>query len=152
MADATGSTDSKSTSPHNLPSAFLWIPTSMTTAPSLTYSLSIIQGFPIATIKMSARFVTSFRSAVRLWHTVTVAFSLSIKRAIGFPTILLRPTMTHSFPSISTPLRFKSCTIPAGVQDTKPGWPMLRAPTLCGWKPSTSFFGEMRFITASSSI
>ena len=78
--------------------------------------------------------------------------SLSIKRAIGFPTILLRPTMTHSFPSISTPLRFKSCTIPAGVQDTKPGWPMLRAPTLCGWKPSTSFFGEMRFITASSSI
>ena len=38
--------------------------------------------------------------------------------------------------------------IPAGVHDTKPGCPIQSAPTLCGWKPSTSFFGEIARIIA----
>ena len=71
---------------------------------------------------------------------------------IGLPTILLLPSTTHSLPSISIPDLLMSWITPAGVHDTKPGCPMLSAPTLIGWKPSTSFFGDMVFITLSSSI
>ena len=63
---------------------------------------------------------------------VTVAFSRSIKSAIGFPTILLLPIITQCFPSILIPERFKSWMIPAGVQDTKPGSPIQSRPTLSG--------------------
>lgn len=62
---------------------------------------------------------------------------------MGLPTILLLPITTHSFPAISIPDLFRSWITPAGVQDTKPGLPIQRAPTFCGWKPSTSFKGEM---------
>ena len=62
---------------------------------------------------------------------------------IGIPTILLRPTTTQSFPSIEMPERFNNWIIPAGVQDTKPGSPVDKAPTLCGWNPSTYYAGEI---------
>ena len=51
-------------------------------------------------------------------------------------TILLLPITTQCFPAISIPDRFKSCIIPAGVQETNPDSPMLNAPTFCGWKPN----------------
>ena len=88
ICDALGITESKFTSPHSLFSAFLWIPTSMTTAPSFTYEASINLGFPIATMRISAFLHTSFKSFVCEWHTVTVAFSLSMRSDIGLPTIL----------------------------------------------------------------
>ena len=100
---------------------------------------------------MSALRQTAGRSTVLEWATVTVAFSLIIIMAIGFPTILLLPTITHSLPSVSIPLLLMSSMIPAGVQDLKPGRPMLSAPTLWGWKPSTSFKGEIARITSLAS-
>ena len=71
---------------------------------------------------------------------------------MGLPTILLLPITTHSFPAISIPDLFRSWITPAGVQDTKPGLPIQRAPTFCGWKPSTSFKGEIASSTFSSSM
>ena len=50
----------------------------------------------------------------------------------GFPTILLLPKITHSLPSISILLLFKSSIIPAGVQEIKPFCPIQSAPTLWG--------------------
>ena len=95
------------------------MPTSMTTAPSLTMSAVIPNGRPIAATRMSACEVISERFLVRVWHTVTVAFDHGrrfINRlARGLPTILLRPQMTTFFPSGSYPLRTNNCCIPAGV-------------------------------------
>ena len=71
---------------------------------------------------------------------------------IGLPTILLLPSTTHSLPSISIPDLLMSWITPAGVHDTKPGCPMLSAPTLIGWKPSTSLAGSISRTTAASSI
>ncbi len=36
---------------------------------------------------------------------------------------------------------------PYGVQGQKPGWPIIRAPALAMWKPSTSLAGEIVSIT-----
>ena len=83
---------------------------------------------------------------------MTVAFSLSISGAIGFPTILLLPITTQCFPEISILLLFKSSIIPAGVHDTNPFLPITSEPTLTGEKPSTSFLGDIDSITRSSSI
>ena len=63
IALAIGSTESKSTSPHNLPSSLL-IPTSTTTASLFTISPVKNFAFPTATAIMSAFFVTSFKLAV----------------------------------------------------------------------------------------
>jgi hypothetical protein len=75
----------------------------------LTISAVIALAFPIAAIKISACCVIAATFLVPVWHTVTVAFapfcfctSMPIK---GFPTILLRPTMTTCFPSGLCPLR-----------------------------------------------
>ena len=54
--------------------------------------------FPMAAIKMSALFVCSFKSLVFEWHTVTVAFLFKQHCINGFPTILLLPIITSSFP------------------------------------------------------
>ena len=53
---------------------------------------------PIATTRISALFVTSARFCVFEWQTVTVPLALSIRSAIGLPTILLLPMITHSLP------------------------------------------------------
>ena len=124
----------------------------MTTAPSLIYSDVIKRSFPIATIRISARFATSLRSFVRECATVTVPFSRSKRAAIGLPTILLRPMITHSFPSIEILDLFKSWMIPAGVQDKNPFSPIQSLPTLTGWNPSTSLSGEIVRMILSSSI
>ena len=54
---------------------------------------------------MSARRQTAGRSRVREWATVTVAFPpLAMRRrAMGLPTIMLRPMTTASLPEVSTP-------------------------------------------------
>ena len=109
-------------------------------------------GFPIATIRISACLHNSFKFFVLECAMVTVAFSRSISNAIGFPTMLLLPITTQCFPSISIFERFNNWIIPAGVQDKKPGSPIVIAPTLCGWKPSTSFFGEIAWMILSSSM
>ena len=79
---------------------------------------------------MSALFVTSFKSLVLECAIVTVAFSLSINIAIGFPTILLLPITTHSLPSISMSVLLIISIIPAGVQGKNVGAPMVSSPTL----------------------
>ena len=72
MAPAIWRTDSKSTSPHSLPSTRL-MPTSITVAPGFTISAVTNRGWPMAAIKMSAWRVISGRFRVRLWQIVTVA-------------------------------------------------------------------------------
>ena len=65
---------------------------------------------------MSARRHCSARSGVRLWQTVTVASSARSSRAMGFPTMLLRPTTTQCFPAGEMPYARSRAMIPAGVQ------------------------------------
>ncbi|MNC63719.1 hypothetical protein D3C75_1138650 [compost metagenome] len=60
---------------------------------------------------------------------------------MGLPTMLLRPTTTACLPAISTFIRFSTSMTPAGVQGRKPGLPIIRLPTLIGWKQSTSLSG-----------
>src|SRR5205085_386876 len=100
-------------------------------------------GFPIATIRMSARRVTALISRVREWHTVTVALppgpSCSSRAAMGRPTMLDRPTITACLPVVSLPLRTSSCCTPNGVAGRNPvGSPIDTLPPFSGWKPSTS--------------
>ena len=57
----------------------------------------------MAAISMSALRQISFKLAVRLWHTVTVAspkFFIIIKEAIGLPTMLERPSTTQCLPEV----------------------------------------------------
>ena len=54
MAATLSFTSSKSTSPHSLPFSIRLIPTSITTAPSLTQEDVTIFGRPIATTRISA--------------------------------------------------------------------------------------------------
>ena len=75
-------------------------------------------GRPMATTRISAPRVTAARSFVRLCATVTVAFSSISSLATGRPTMLLRPSTTHSFPWMEMPERFSNWMTPAGVQDT----------------------------------
>ena len=104
-----------------LASGTLLMPTSMTVAPGLSHSPLTKPAFPIAATTMSAcekemkfapvmagggqcrkrtsRTVVAM-SAVREWHTVTVAFSASRRWATGMPTMLERPMTTARFPSI----------------------------------------------------
>ena len=58
---------------------------------------------------------TCLDHSLRRFSTVFPACGSS-SSAIGLPTMLLRPTTTHSFPATSTPLRRSSSITPAGVQ------------------------------------
>lgn len=119
IAPAIFSQDSKSTSPTSFLSAILFMPTSITTAPGFIISPVIKLGLPTATTNISAFFTVSFKFFVREWQIVTVPFWWRRSIACGFPTILLLPTTTHSFPQTSMPDSFISSITPAGVQGTK---------------------------------
>ena len=132
------------------------MPTSITTAPSLTCSALRNSGRPMAAMMMSAWRVMEPRSRVRLWVTVTVAsppgpLAMS-RRAMGLPTIMLRPMTTAWAPAVSMPASMRRRWQPRGVQGTKPvGSSSASLATLTGWKPSTSLAGSMvRTISASS--
>ena len=57
--------------------------------------------------------------------------------------MLLLPTTTASFPSISISYSSNNLIIPYGVQDTKVSCPKHSFPTLEGLNPSTSFSGAI---------
>ena len=163
MAPATCFASSNFTSPtRRYPflvagSSTRFVPTSITTAPALIMSPVTNSGFPIATIRMSARRVTALISRVREWHTVTVALppgpSCSSRAAMGRPTMLERPTITACLPVVSIPLRTSSCCTPNGVAGRNPvGSPIDTLPTFSGWKPSTSLAGATRPSTFCESI
>ncbi len=95
------------------------MPTSTTITPSLTISAVINFGFPTATIRISAVFVISLKFLVFEWQTVTVPFAFMRSCAIGLPTMLLLPTTTQFFPSISMLYSFNILIIPSGVHGTK---------------------------------
>jgi len=139
MYEAFLLTDSKSTSPTNLPSSVLFIPTSITTAPSFTIVSFIYLGFPRAATRISALFVIWCIFFVLEWHIVTVAFFANKHCASGFPTILLLPTTTAFFPSISIPYSSNIFITPKGVHDIKQSSPITNLPTFTGLNPSTSF-------------
>src|SRR5207247_1715531 len=61
--------------------------------------------------------------------------------ASGFPTMLLRPTITTSLPLGSYPLRVRSSMTPEGVAGANRGRPISTRPTFTGWKQSTSLSG-----------
>src|SRR6059036_2966086 len=117
----------------------------MTTAPLLTMSALMNRGEPIAAMRISARLVCAASSCVPLWTTVTVAFAFGAfcmrRAASGFPTMLLRPTITTSLPLGSYPLRVRSSTTPEGVAGANRGRPISTRPTFTGWKQSTSLSG-----------
>ena len=77
------------------------MPTSITVAPGFTISFFTNLGLPIAEITISALLITLSISFVLEWQTVTVQFLFSKHCIIGFPTILLLPKITASFPSVS---------------------------------------------------
>src|SRR5699024_10799411 len=141
-----------STSPQTLPSALRLMPTSMTTAPSLTISGVIKPALPTAATRISARRQTSSRCCVRLWHMVTVPWRCSSSILIGLPTMFDRPTTTHSLPLGSMPYSSSSSITPAGVQGTQSKLPTMILPTLTGWNASTSFFGSIASMTACSEM
>src|SRR5690554_6821996 len=126
--EAFGATSSNFTSPTNLNPLFLdgseilWIPTSITTAPSLTISAVTKPGLPKATIKISAVCAISDKFWVLLWVKVTVQLPglpfLAIKILMGDPTIWLLPITTQCLPEVSIWYLFKSSKMPYGVADT----------------------------------
>ena len=68
--------------------------------------------------------VTVLFAALPFWHSIA---------AIGLPTMLPRPRMTTSAPSVFTPERTSNSTTPAGVQGRKPvASPSMSLPTLTG--------------------
>ena len=149
--EAFGSTFTKSTSPisvapfssksfalHSRSSGFalslviLFIPTSITTAPSFTISSLIRYGTPAATTRISASFVCDLRSFVSIWHIVGVAHSFKKRRLIGFPTISLCPTMVTSFPFMGISYLFIISMTPAGVAGTRKSCFATRLPIFMG--------------------
>ena len=128
MAAARSRAAANSTSPVSDPSAARAMPTSMTTAPGLIQPPSIAPAWPVAVTSTSARATWAAKSAVREWHTVTVAWRSRSSRAVGRPTRGLRPTTTARFPATSTPLRSMRCSTPSGVQGRSPGRPDSRRP------------------------
>src|SRR3989338_4488320 len=121
---ATSFAESKSTSPHSLPSGRRLMPTSITAAPGLIMSPVIILALPVATTRMSASRVYLARSTVLEVQMVTVAFCCSSISAIGLPTMLLRPTPTACLPSMDTPHFSNSFIAQYGVQGAKRMLPM----------------------------
>jgi len=55
-----------------------------------------------------------------MWVTVTVAFAFRARADIGFPTILLAPTIQTFLPSNSILYSSKILITPRGVQGNKP--------------------------------
>ena len=76
------------------------MPTSTTTAPSLTNSRVTKPGRPMAATRMSASRQIAGRSFVFEWQTVTVASRAVSSAAIGLPTMSLRPSTTARRPAI----------------------------------------------------
>ena len=79
------------------------MPTSTTTAPGLTQDPSTSPGRPTAATSRSASRHRPGRSWVRLWAMVTVACSSSSIKAMGLPTISLRPSTTARLPFRAMP-------------------------------------------------
>ena len=77
---------------------------------SEAFEEAVAQGFDVVCLTCSGKLSGTHQSAViaaaEYGSSVNVVDSNNI--AIGFPTILLLPTTTHSFPSISIPLRFNN--------------------------------------------
>ena len=69
---------------------------------------------------MSAWRTTAARSRVFEWQIVTVAFACISSRAMGFPTMSLRPSTTACAPSMAMPLRRRISITPEGVHATRP--------------------------------
>ena len=113
IARARGSTAGKSTSPQVFPPTSL-IPTSITTAPSLTIRPVMNPGFPTADMRRSADRVFPARSLVFEWQTVTVAPALRRRTAMGRPTSIDLPTTTASLPSTGMPYSRKEGHDPEG--------------------------------------
>lgn len=84
----------------------------MTTAPGLIHEPWTKCALPIAATRMSASRMRASMSLVRLWHTVTVAFSCSSRRAAGMPTMFDRPSTTADLPLISMPFLWSSSMQP----------------------------------------
>ena len=140
---ATSAASAPPTSPRR-PSSVRFIPTSTTAAPGLIQSPRTISGRPTAATSTSAWRQRAGRSRVREWATVTVALWAVRNRAMGFPTIRLRPTTTASRALQGHPGPVEQAHDAAGVQGTEPGSPRTSRPTLTGEKPSTSLSGWMR--------
>ena len=85
---------------------------------------------PTAATTTSASRVWRARSAVALWHIVTVALACKSSSAIGLPTVLLRPITTACLPLRSTPVLSISFMQPHGVHGLKPGSPASSSPAL----------------------
>ncbi|OQA22339.1 MAG: hypothetical protein BWY60_00272 [Actinobacteria bacterium ADurb.Bin346] len=119
----------------------LFMPTSITTAPSFTISSLIRYGTPVATISISASLVCIFRSFVSIWQIVTVAHSFSKSSVSGFPTSSLCPTIVAFAPLMFTPSLFSIWITPEGVAGTRHSCCATNRPIFTGWKPSTSFSG-----------
>ena len=87
---------------------------------------------------------------------VTVAWACRSNRAIGLPTMLLRPITTACLPRGSQPIDSSIFMQPYGVQGLKPdspsGRPTSSAPALASWNPSTSFAGSIALVTSWSSM
>ena len=83
---------------------------------------------------------------------MTVQFSRSNSTAMGLPTMLLRPMTTALRPDNVMSWRLSNSMMPAGVQETNPGRPLSRRPTLSGWNPSTSLRGSMASMMCRSLI
>src|SRR5690606_40685176 len=86
-------------------SSILLMPTSITTAPSLTISAVRYKGRPRATTIISEVSVCFLISGVLLWQRITVASPgvdfRDSRILIGVPTILLRPITQQVFPAVS---------------------------------------------------
>ncbi|MNN47963.1 hypothetical protein D3C81_1624080 [compost metagenome] len=129
------------------------MPTSITTAPGLTHSPGINCGMPTATTRMSALRTARSSSArgVNLWQLVTVQPAISSSSPIGRPTWLLTPTMVALRPRTGWSVWPSSVVMPRGVHGRRPNSRSTRWPTFCGWKPSTSLRGSMRWISRFAS-
>ena len=150
MADATACAEGNSTSPTSRPSGSRLMPTSTTTAPGRSQLPFTSSGRPTAATSTSASRQMAGRSRVREWQMVTVALRPKSSRAVGRPTMVLRPTTTARAPSSGTPAWSSRASTPAGVHGTRYGRPDARRPTLTGWKPSTSLRGSMRSRNSSA--
>ena len=119
IAPATSFTSSYSTSPLSLPFSSGVLPTSITTAPSLTSSFVTSPGRPTALTMTSASLRCACMSFVRECKIVTVAFFCKSNLETGWPTIWLRPITTAFLPSKSISAWLSNSITPSGVQGTK---------------------------------
>ena len=74
---------------------------------------------PAALTKTSAVRVRLPRSSVYLFVEITVASARISRTAIGLPTMLLAPTITHRFPRSSMPVDSIISTDANAVQGTR---------------------------------